>query len=226
MAEPAHLPPEEEQSVVMDGDDVALFFARHRIALLGGGAVVLALAAAVVWWLLSSYNARIDSEALLAEASGAEQWQEVAAKYPGTAAAGDALLLIAKAQRDDGKFQESSETYSQFLSQYPKHPMTGAARLGLAENLEAQNKTAEALKALQLVRLEDAASYAAPYAMLMEARILLRQSKAAEARRVFNDLVSQYPGSPCANVAAAELDRLAEITGEASMLSATPAITP
>ena len=50
--------------------------------------------------------------------------------------------------------------------------------------------------------------------MLLEARVLLRQSKPGDARRIFTDLATAYPNSPSAQVANSEVARLDLMTIE------------
>ncbi|HET7239126.1 MAG TPA: tetratricopeptide repeat protein, partial [Terrimicrobiaceae bacterium] len=105
--------------------------------------------------------------------------------------------------------EESSAEYGKFLAAFPKSPLSGGARLGIAENLAAQGKAEEALAALRQVSETDSGSYVAPFAALLEGRMLVRAGKYEEARKVFSSLVSSYPESPAAGAAGAQLDAIA-----------------
>jgi TolA-binding protein len=110
--------------------------------------------------------------------------------------------------RREGKLEESSEQYEKFLAAFPKSSLLGGARLGLAENMAVAGKTDEVLAALQSLREKDGGSYVAPFAALLEGRILMRSGKFDEARKVFTNLVSSYPRSPAARTAGAQLDAI------------------
>ncbi len=116
--------------------------------------VVIAVGGGFYW--LSERNTRINSEKAFAEASTVEAWQTLIAQYPKSQAAADAYFLVAAAQRDNGKIEDSTATYKKFLEVFPKNALTGAARLGIAQNLEQQDKLSEALDALRECRLRTA----------------------------------------------------------------------
>jgi TolA-binding protein len=115
---------------------------------------------------------------------------------------------LADSLRREGKLEESSEEYEKFLAAFPKSSLLGGARLGLAENMAVAGKTDEVLAALQSLREKDGGSYVAPFAALLEGRILMRSGKFDEARKVFTNLVSSYPRSPAARTAGAQLDAI------------------
>jgi TolA-binding protein len=116
---------------------------------------------------------------------------------------------LADSLRSQGKFEESSALYQKFLAAFPTNPLGGGARLGLAENLAVAGKTDEALAALREVQAKDSASYAGPFAALLEGRTLIRMAKFDEARKVFANLVATYPQSPAGRAAGAQLDAIA-----------------
>ena len=94
------------------------------------------------------------------------------------------------------------------IEKYPGSAPTANAYLLLAENMAVAGKTDEALAALQSLREKDGGSYAAPFAALLEGRIIMRSGKFDEARKVFTNLVSSYPRSPAARTAGAQLDAI------------------
>jgi TolA-binding protein len=110
--------------------------------------------------------------------------------------------------REQGNLEESSALYQKFLAVFPESPLIGGARLGLAENLAVAGKTDEAITALREVQEKESSSYAAPFAALLEGRILIRSGKFEEARKVFSNLVSTYPRSPAGRAAGAQLDAI------------------
>jgi TolA-binding protein len=209
MASKSDQPPADERVYDAGSFEAELFWQKNRSAILFGGAVILAIVAAVAIWLFSQHSARRAAEALFAEAQDPAAWREVIAKYPDSAPAANAQFLLADSLRSQGKLEESSALYQKFLAAFPTNPLAGGARLGLAENLAAAGKTNEALVALREVQEKDSASYAAPFAALLEGRTLIQMGKLDEARKVLANLVSTYPQSPAGRAAGAQLDAIA-----------------
>lgn len=181
-----------------DGFDADLFWAKYRSAIIGGVIAVVVITVGGGFYWLSERNTRINSEKAFAEATTVESWQTLIAQYPKSQAAADAYFLVAAAQRDGGKIEDSTATYKKFLEVFPRNALTGAARLGIAQNLEQQNKLSEALDALRDVQAQDGKSYVASFALLEQARILLRQNKLEESRAALNTLTQTYPTTPSA----------------------------
>jgi len=208
MASKSDQPPADDRVYDVGSFEAELFWEKNRSVILICIGVVLALAAAVVMWLFSAHNARQAAESLLAGANNPVAWRELIAKYPDSVPAGNAYFLLADSMREQGNLEESSALYQKFLAVFPKSPLIGGARLGLAENLAVAGKTDEAIAALREVQEKESSSYAAPFAALLEGRILIRSGKFEEARKVFSNLVSTYPRSPAGRAAGAQLDAI------------------
>lgn len=210
MASKSDQPPPADDRVYETGSfEAELFWEKNRTIILVCAGFALAVAAAIALWLFRAHSARQAAAALFAEANNPAAWREIIAKYPDSPPARDAHFLLADSLREQGKLEESSAEYHKFLTAYPQSPLSGGARLGLAENLAMAGKTDEALAALREVREKDSGSYAAPFAALLEGRILTRSLKFEVARKVFTNLVSTYPRSPAARAAGAQLDAIA-----------------
>jgi TolA-binding protein len=188
--------------------EAELFWEKNRSIILVCLGIALLLAAVVAIWFIRAHSQRQAAAALFAQAKDAAAWREVIDRYPGSPPAADAHFLLADWLRQEGKLEESSAQYEKFLSAFPKSSLVGGARLGLAENLAVRGKTDDALAALRSLKESDAGSYAAPFAALLEGRILMRGGKFDEARKVFSNLVSSYPYSPAARTAGAQLDAI------------------
>ncbi len=209
MASKSDQPPADERVYDVGSFEAELFWQKNRSAILIGGAFILAVAAAIVIWLFSQYSARRAAETLFAEAKDSDAWRELIAKYPASVPAANAYFLLADSLRSQGKLDESSALFEKFLTTFPAHPLAGGARLGIAENLAVAGKTNEALAALREVQTKGSASYAVPFAALLEGRILVRMGKFEDARKVLANLVAAYPQSPAGRAAGAQLDALA-----------------
>ena len=166
--------------------------------------VVLGILAAGGWAYHRASQASA-SAALYASAVTPDQWREVASSYPGSLAAGNAQLRIASALRGEGKMDEAVVVLEQFTSAQPEHPMAGAAWLTLGEIRQMQKNSAAALEAYRVVSGRYQQSYAAPLALLAEARLLAGEGKAGESRAILESIGTSYPEGPAAMVSAAEL---------------------
>jgi TolA-binding protein len=205
-------PPADDRVYDIGGFEAELFWEKNRSIILVCLGIALVLAAAIAVWFIRAHSQRQAAAALFAEAKDPAAWRAVIEKYPGSAPTANAYLLLADSLRREGKLEESSEQYEKFLAAFPKSSLLGGARLGLAENMAVAGKTDEALAALQSLREKDGGSYAAPFAALLEGRILMRSGKFDEARKVFTNLVSSYPRSPAARTAGAQLDAIVPFT--------------
>jgi TolA-binding protein len=201
-------PPADDRVYDVGSFEAELFWAKHRSIILVCLGIALAVAAALVFWFIRAHIQRQAAAVLFAEAKDPPAWREVIEKYPNSAPAAGAYFLLADSLRREGKLEESSAQYEKFLTAFPKSSLVGGARLGLAENLAVAGKTDEALAALRSLSQKDAGSYAAPFAALLEGRILMRSGKFDEARKVFANLVSSYPRSPAGRTAGAQLDAI------------------
>ena len=175
-------------------------------------AVVLGILA-VGGWALHRANQASASAALYAAAGNPEQWREVAATYPGSLAAGNAQLRIASSLRSEGKLDEAVGVLEQFTSAQPDHPLAGAAWMTLGEIRQMQKNPAAALEAYRTASGRYQQSYAAPLALLAEARLLASEGKSGESRAILESIGTSYPEGPAAMVSAAELAAMTKPTG-------------
>jgi TolA-binding protein len=201
-------PPADDRVYDIGSFEGELFWEKNRSIILASVGLALLVAAALAIWLIWAHSQRQAAAALFAQAKDPAAWREVIERYSGSAPAADAYFLLADSLRKDGKLEESSAQYEKFLTVFPRNSLVGGARLGLAENLAVAGKIDEALITLRSVREKDAGSYAAPFAALLEGRILMRSGKFDEARKIFTNLVSSYPRSPAARTAGAQLDAI------------------
>ena len=173
------------------------------------GLVLLVLAILLVGaWFLYSGHVRSSAESLYSAASGPDAWKEVVARYPGSIPAGNALLQIAAALRAQGDLAGAATQLDELIARQPRHPLIGAAWLSLAEVKMMQGDVGAALDAYRTASSGHRDSYAAPLALLGEARLLAGQSKEGEARAVLESVGTLYPDTPAAMMAAAELARM------------------
>jgi TolA-binding protein len=176
--------------------DVALetrfFLARFKTPIIA--AVVVVLIAVIGF---TGYRYYIDrraatASALLASARTAQDYQQLIDRYPNTAAAADAYLLLAEAQRRGKKFAEANTTLQTFIAKYPQHEFVSTARMAIAANLESMGKVDEALATYQQIASTYPNSYNAPVALISQVFILKEKNRNDEARRVCETILTQY----------------------------------
>jgi TolA-binding protein len=199
--------PQSAAAAAETGFDPMVFWLQHRtkIILLVGLVVLGAAVYGITEW--ARIQKQEGSSRLLAEAKSVEDYRKVIADYPGTAAAGDAYILLGAKLRDEGKYDESTTALKTFAEQYPKHELLSGAWTSIAANLEAQGKADEALATYQRVSTSYATSFSAPLALMNQARILQAQGKTEEARKIYEQVVSRYPDNPVSQQASSEMKK-------------------
>jgi predicted negative regulator of RcsB-dependent stress response len=143
------------------------------------------------------YRDRRDTTAatLFAAAKTPAAYQEVINRYGDTGAAASAYLLLADAQRKDGKYAEANATLLKFLDKFPRHELATTARMAMAANLQAMGKQDEALATYQQIASVNATSFNAPMALIEQVHILQDEGKINEARRICESIMTQYRDS-------------------------------
>jgi tetratricopeptide (TPR) repeat protein len=191
--------------------------------------ILIACGAYFGWQTIQSGQA----EAAYDSATNIEGWQSVVDRFPGSIAAGNALLRIAAQQSSEGHFPESDKTYQRFVREYPKHPFSVNGLMGLATNAEAESKPEEALNYYAEIASKYGTTYLAPMALLSQARLTETKGQLKEARQFYEMLVQRYPQSVVAQIASAEASRLndklgsdAKQSGPTNLLTSSPRPSP
>lgn len=203
-------PPLTDDQTLVDSNFAAeVFWEKNQKAIIGAVVAVVVVAIGIAAWFINAANQQAAAAAMFAEAKNPESWREVIAKYPKTLPAANAYFLVAESQREQGNLDESNKTYQTFIDTFPKHPLIGGARLGLAENLTLQGKFNEALDSLRQIQSQADSSYAGSYAGLLEGQTLIREGKLAEARKVLLSTAQNDQSSPAGRIAGSMGDQLA-----------------
>jgi len=200
--------PNDDAVLEHDEIDAALFWHTHKKNILLGILAVLAIGGGSLAWYINSTLTAKAAVAALAEAKDIPQFEAVVKNYGGTMPSADAVLLIAAANQKAGKLDESTAAFQNFLKSFPTHPLAGGALLGIGQNQDAAGNSKDAMATYQQVVEKYPKSYAAPFAGYAQAEILLRDFRNDEAKVVLDSLVSQFPDSTIARMAAAQLTRL------------------
>ncbi|MEY2505476.1 MAG: hypothetical protein QOG27_1756 [Verrucomicrobiota bacterium] len=185
-----------------------IFWDRYKRGVIGALLVALLAIAAFGGYRYYSYRRDTASASLLASAKTPAELQKVITDYPGTTAGGTAYLLLADAQRTEKKFAEANATLQTFLDKYPKHEMTGTARLAMGANLEALGKKDEALAVYQRLAASDPHAFTAPVALFSQIHLLKEKNQIEEARRVCETVLTQYRESRLAGEVSRQLKML------------------
>jgi TolA-binding protein len=187
--------------------------------------VLIAFGAYVGWQALRSSQA----EAAYDSAGNIEGWQKVVEHFPGSIAAGNALLRIAAQQSSEGHYPDSDKTYQRFVRDYPKHPFAVNGLMGLATNAEAETKPDDAIKYYAEIASKFGTTYLAPMALLSQARLTESKGQLKEARQLYEMVVQRYPQSVIAQIASVEASRLNDKlgneqkqTGPTNLLTSSP----
>ena len=160
------------------------------------------------------YTARraADATVLLAGAKSASDYEQVIDRYPGSAPAASAYLLLAAQERAEKKYAEANTTLHKFIDQFPKHELITTAWMGVASNLESLGKNDEALSTYQRLATEYPQSFNAPLALLAQIPFLKAKNKTDDVRHICETIMTQYRDSIVANEAIRELTSLPKPT--------------
>lgn len=187
------------------GFEPALFWELHKTKIIIYAVILIVALAGFGVFQVSSSRAAAETRAMLANASSADDYRAIISKFPGSAEAGNATLLLAADLRKKGEFDKALELLRSFSDLYPTHSFASGALLSIAETLRAQGKTNEAIDAYQNVYSRYSTSFSAPAAMLARASLLRASGKIEEARRGYENMIAQYPESALVSEAREQL---------------------
>lgn len=159
--------------------------------------LALIIIAAVSAWGLISHNQRVAAEEAaeaFTTAKTIEDCDNVIQKHPGTAAAGNALLLKATLHWDKNEKTSSIEALQKFVSQHASHPAYGQTLLSIATKQEAMGDKAAAKASFERVMSELGGSDLAQLAQIRLGDMLWADGKADEARKAYEAATKDFPG--------------------------------
>ncbi len=163
---------------------------------------------------------------LFGAAKTAAEYQEVISRYGDTSAAASAYLLLADAQRKQGKYSEANATLQRFLEKFPQHELASTARMAIAANLETMGKQDEALATYQQIASTNAGNFNAPMALIAQVHILQEKGRVDDARRICETIMMQYRDSYGALEAGRLLRTLLPPAPQTPSVIAPPSISP
>ncbi|WP_009961500.1 tetratricopeptide repeat protein [Verrucomicrobium spinosum] len=160
--------------------------------------VGVALLALVMLTIAISRHFKHKTEVEAAErftaASTIEDCDVVVAKYPGSAAAGNALLLKADLLWKEGKKESSTEVLKEFLKSHPEHTLHATTLLALGSKQMALGDKDGATQSFETLKKSYPDSELLPAADIYNADILWADGKTSEAKALLEGMLSRYPG--------------------------------
>jgi TolA-binding protein len=120
-------------------------------------------------------------------------YAEVAAKYPGTVAAEEALIRLGNLQFEGNRYDEAIAAYGNYLTSYPSGRLRAMAGIGKAYAEEAKSDLPAAEKTLtQLVEsVKDDPLAGEAYSSL--AHVYEAMKKPEDALRIYNQIAERFP---------------------------------
>ncbi|MEO6054661.1 MAG: tetratricopeptide repeat protein [Chthoniobacterales bacterium] len=188
------------------------FWDRHGKSVVIAVVIVILAALGAVGVMIYQHNQEVAASTIFAEAKNEAQLQEVITKYPDSASAVDAALMLASVQRTAGKYDAATATLEALLKRSPDSRLAGLASLGLASNYAAAGQGQKYLEALQQTATKYNNSFVAPYALLGQAEYFMAQGKNSDAIPVLRSLTEQYPESIFSRPAGGYLERLDSVS--------------
>jgi TolA-binding protein len=204
--------------------ETRVFWERFKYQIIAALIVLLIALVGFTGYRFYSDRRSATASALLASAKGAQEYEQLIARYPDTPAGADAYLLLGDTQRRERKFAEANATLQVFITKNPNHEFVSTARMTMAANLESMGKSDEALSMYQQVASSYPNSFNAPLALLSQVYLLKAKNRSEEARRICETILTQYRTSFSAGEAFQEL-RLLKPSGPPES-AAAPTIPP
>ena len=141
------VPPPSRDAVL----ETRVFWERFKYQIVAGLVILLVALVGFIGYRFYSDRQAATASTLLASAKGAQDYEQLIARYPDTPAGADAYLLLADVQRREGKFAEAHATLQVFVTKNPNHEFVSTARMSMAANLESMGKSDEALSMYQQI---------------------------------------------------------------------------
>lgn len=135
---------------------------------------------------------------------------EEQASTPAPAAGGDPKVIYGQAQKSyaNNDWPTALKQFDDYLKQYPNSDQSANAQFWKAKCLLNTDKFGDAVKAFETMRSTYPTSSKIPFAMHNQAVAHSRLGQTAEAERLMQAVIDQYPMSPVAEQAKADLKKL------------------
>jgi len=179
--------PLDEPQILEDSSD---FFQQYGKPALLATAAFIAILIGSAFWMHSRIAREEEASEKLTGATTEQQWQAIAAQYPGTGAAALALIQAAHAEQAAANFNGAATLYENIARQYPSHPALPAVQYARAQCLEASGNRADAKNAYEAIFHAKPAHAFAGGAAIALAKIYYNEKNLTAARQVLGDYLS------------------------------------
>ncbi len=206
------------ESVLLQSSSAEQFMEKNFKKIVIG--IVLVALAFIAFGVTRHLKSQTELEAAekFTSASTVEDCDVVIQKYPGTLAAGNALLTKADLQWSAGKKEASLDTLKEFLKSESNHPLAAQAQLGLASKQESLGDAVSAKASYEALLKTFPDSELAPVAQIRIGDLAWADGKVDEAKKIYDALPRSYPGKMDALVEAGS--RNDQITQRTELMNA------
>jgi TolA-binding protein len=208
---------------VYEIDSFEMLWEQHKGKIIGGAVAAIVVIVGIFGWLIVTNNQRTSAEKAFGAARTAAEYQAVIQQFPSQPVSGSATLLLAASLRGEKKYDEANQVLEQFVKAQPEHPFAPLAKVDMAMNLALAGKTDDAEKTLGGVAQADGKSFAAPFALLLEAEMKSAQNNREEALKAYRELSKTFPESIATRASAPAYQALASLFPPAPAASPAPA---
>lgn len=185
------------------------FLEKHIKKIVLASIVAVAAVSVVGMVRYKAHLTAIEAGEMVTAAKTIEDCDLVVQKYPGSVAAGNALLLKADLQWKANKKDSALGTLREFTQNFSSHPFFVSGLMALGSKLEASNEKAEAKGIYERVAKEFGKSEFAPLAQIRIGDLMWADGKDEEAKKFFEALPSQFPGELTVSMSQNRLDLIA-----------------
>lgn len=181
-----------------------VWFEEHRKQVSVGLAIVL-VAACIAWFVVYQQDQqRIAAGESLSNVAlpqvlnpnarpAPDGYLRVAARYPDSRAAAEAVLLAGAGLFDQGKYSEARAEFERFRRDHRDSALIGEALLGIAACFDAEGRTAEAINAYRDIVEHHPRDAAAPQASFALGRLYEAVGQYGPAQHSFEDVLQADP---------------------------------
>lgn len=185
--------------------EVLNFFKKYVKPAAIGIAVVCILVLANNFFKSNRLKKEAKADAALAQARTAADFQAVLDNYGSTPSAPLAMMGLAMENFNAGQVDQAAELYATFLNKYGRHEMAVQAEFNAITCKEAKDQYGDAHLLYGAFEKSNKGSHLAPMALLGKARCLMALEQYAEAKQVYEDIITFYPESGWSQAAEGKL---------------------
>ncbi|MCE9519975.1 MAG: tetratricopeptide repeat protein [Verrucomicrobia bacterium] len=159
-------------------------------------ALLLVVALLAGWFTSRHFTAQRNLEAAekFSSSTSVEECDVVIQKYPGSTAAGNALLQKADLLWQQGKKQSSIDTLQEFLKTMSAHSLRASTTIALGTKQAAMGDKDAARATFETFLKNSPQDELAPAADIQLGDLLWQDGKDAEAKKHYDSLLQKYPG--------------------------------